>query len=47
VLAIRIGPTPEKRLKENGIDAITTYERVETAVLQAAKEKRRNEHGTT
>jgi len=47
VLAVRIGPTPEKRLKENGIGAITTYERVETAVLQAAKEKRRNNHGTT
>jgi nitrogenase molybdenum-iron protein alpha/beta subunit/MoaA/NifB/PqqE/SkfB family radical SAM enzyme len=46
VLAVRIGPTPEKRLKENGISAITTYERVETAVLQAAKEKRRNTHGT-
>jgi nitrogenase molybdenum-iron protein alpha/beta subunit/molybdenum cofactor biosynthesis enzyme MoaA/predicted Fe-Mo cluster-binding NifX family protein len=46
VLAVRIGPTPEKRLKENGIGAITTYERVETAVLQAAKEKRRNTHGT-
>ncbi|GBU26464.1 nitrogenase molybdenum-iron protein nifN-nifB [Fibrobacteria bacterium R8-3-H12] len=46
VLAIRIGPTPEKRLKENGIDAITTYEKVETAVLQAAKQKRRNANGT-
>jgi nitrogenase molybdenum-iron protein alpha/beta subunit/MoaA/NifB/PqqE/SkfB family radical SAM enzyme len=41
VLALRIGPTPEKRLKENGIDAIITYERVETAVLQAAKNRRR------
>jgi len=39
VLALRIGPTPEKRLKENGIGVITTYERVETAVTQAAKEK--------
>jgi nitrogenase molybdenum-iron protein alpha/beta subunit/MoaA/NifB/PqqE/SkfB family radical SAM enzyme len=46
VLAVRIGPTPEKRLKENGISPITTYEKVETAVLQAAKEKRRNAHGT-
>jgi nitrogenase molybdenum-iron protein alpha/beta subunit/MoaA/NifB/PqqE/SkfB family radical SAM enzyme len=46
VLALRIGPTPEKRLKENGIGAIMTYERVETAVLQAAKEKRRNDYGT-
>jgi nitrogenase molybdenum-iron protein alpha/beta subunit/MoaA/NifB/PqqE/SkfB family radical SAM enzyme len=39
VLAMRIGPTPEKRLKENGIDAIMTYERVETAVARAAKER--------
>jgi len=39
VLALRIGPTPEKRLKENGIDAIMTYERVETAVVRAAKER--------
>jgi predicted Fe-Mo cluster-binding NifX family protein len=46
VLALRIGPTPEKRLKENGIGAIMTYERVETAVLQAAKEKRRNAYDT-
>jgi predicted Fe-Mo cluster-binding NifX family protein len=46
VLALRIGPTPEKRLKENGIDTITTYERVETAVLQAAK-NRRNVYGIT
>jgi nitrogenase cofactor biosynthesis protein NifB len=38
VLALRIGPTPEKRLQENGIYVITTYERVETAVSQAAKE---------
>ena len=38
VLALRIGPTPEKRLQENGIYAITTYERVETAVNRAAKE---------
>jgi predicted Fe-Mo cluster-binding NifX family protein len=38
VLAVRIGPTPEKRLQENGIYVITTYERVETAVSQAAKE---------
>jgi nitrogenase molybdenum-iron protein alpha/beta subunit/molybdenum cofactor biosynthesis enzyme MoaA/predicted Fe-Mo cluster-binding NifX family protein len=40
VLALRIGPTPEKRLQENGIYVITTYERVETAVNQAAKEIR-------
>jgi nitrogenase molybdenum-iron protein alpha/beta subunit/MoaA/NifB/PqqE/SkfB family radical SAM enzyme len=46
VLAMRIGPTPEKRLKENGIEAITTYERVETAVSEAAK-KRRNVYGVT
>jgi MoaA/NifB/PqqE/SkfB family radical SAM enzyme len=39
VLALRIGPTPEKRLKENGIDVITTYERVETAVTRAARER--------
>ena len=38
VLALRIGPAPEKRLQENGIYVITTYERVETAVSQAAKE---------
>jgi MoaA/NifB/PqqE/SkfB family radical SAM enzyme len=39
VLALRTGLIPEKRLKENGIDVITTYERVETAVLLAAKER--------
>jgi nitrogenase molybdenum-iron protein alpha/beta subunit/MoaA/NifB/PqqE/SkfB family radical SAM enzyme len=39
VLALRIGPTPEKRLKENGIDVITTYDRVETAVALAAKQR--------
>jgi predicted Fe-Mo cluster-binding NifX family protein len=38
VLALRIGPTPEKRLKENGIKAIMTYEMVEKAVAKAAKE---------
>jgi len=40
VLALRIGPTPERRLNENGIEVITTYERVETAVSMAAKEMR-------
>lgn len=35
VLALRIGPTPERRLKENGIGVITTYEKVETAVKKA------------
>jgi nitrogenase molybdenum-iron protein alpha/beta subunit/MoaA/NifB/PqqE/SkfB family radical SAM enzyme len=39
VLAMRIGPTPERRLKEKGIDAIMTYDRVETAVARAAKER--------
>jgi len=39
VLALRTGYAPEQRLKENGIDVITTYERVETAVLLAAKER--------
>jgi len=39
VLALRTGAIPGKRLKENGIDVITTYERVETAVLLAAKER--------
>lgn len=39
VLALRIGLVPEKRLKENGIDAIATYERVETAVTLAARER--------
>ncbi|MDR0330892.1 MAG: radical SAM protein [Chitinispirillales bacterium] len=39
VLALRIGPAPEKRLKEKGIDVIITYERVETAVVEAAKKK--------
>ncbi|MDR2694098.1 MAG: radical SAM protein [Chitinispirillales bacterium] len=39
VLAMRIGPTPEKRLRENGIDAIMTYDRVENAVARAAKER--------
>ncbi|MDR1870275.1 MAG: nitrogenase cofactor biosynthesis protein NifB [Treponema sp.] len=38
VLALRIGPTPERRLQENGIYVITTYERVETAVSMAARE---------
>jgi predicted Fe-Mo cluster-binding NifX family protein len=37
VLALRIGLVPEKRLQESGISAITTYERVETAVKQAAE----------
>jgi DNA-binding winged helix-turn-helix (wHTH) protein len=41
VLCVKIGPTPEKRLKENGIDAIMTYEVVETAVTNAAKETKR------
>ncbi|MDR0571029.1 MAG: radical SAM protein [Clostridiales Family XIII bacterium] len=36
VLALRIGLAPEKRLKEHGIAAITTYERVDTAVKEAA-----------
>jgi predicted Fe-Mo cluster-binding NifX family protein len=44
VLALRTGMIPEKRLKENGIDVITTCERVENAVLTAAKE-RGKEHG--
>jgi nitrogenase molybdenum-iron protein alpha/beta subunit/predicted Fe-Mo cluster-binding NifX family protein len=39
VLALRTGMEPERRLKENGIKVITTYERVETAVLLAAKER--------
>jgi nitrogenase molybdenum-iron protein alpha/beta subunit/predicted Fe-Mo cluster-binding NifX family protein len=39
VLALRTGMEPESRLKENGINVITTYERVETAVLLAAKER--------
>jgi len=38
VLAVRIGPTPEKRLQENGIYVVTTYEKVETAVSMAAQE---------
>jgi MoaA/NifB/PqqE/SkfB family radical SAM enzyme len=37
VLALRIGLVPERRLRENGITAITTYERVETAVKQAVE----------
>jgi MoaA/NifB/PqqE/SkfB family radical SAM enzyme len=36
VLSLRIGIAPEKHLNECGIDAITTYERVETAVKEAA-----------
>jgi nitrogenase molybdenum-iron protein alpha/beta subunit/molybdenum cofactor biosynthesis enzyme MoaA/predicted Fe-Mo cluster-binding NifX family protein len=39
VLALRTGMMPEKRLKENGIDVITTYECVENAVLMATKER--------
>jgi len=39
VLALRTGLIPEKRLKEKRINVITTYERVETAVLLAAKER--------
>jgi len=35
VIALRTGLAPEKRLKEKGIDVITTYDRVETAVLSA------------
>jgi predicted Fe-Mo cluster-binding NifX family protein len=37
VIALRIGLAPESRLRENGIDVITTFERVETAVVTAAK----------
>jgi predicted Fe-Mo cluster-binding NifX family protein len=36
VIALRIGLAPERRLREKGIDAIATYERVEIAVAQAA-----------
>jgi MoaA/NifB/PqqE/SkfB family radical SAM enzyme len=46
VLALRIGPTPEKRLKENGIEPKTTYERVETE-KEKKKKKRRNCNGIT
>jgi len=37
VLALRIGPTPQKRLQDNGIDVIISNERVETAVSMAGK----------
>jgi MoaA/NifB/PqqE/SkfB family radical SAM enzyme len=39
VLALRTGAAPEKRLREGGIDVISTHERVETAVAQAARER--------
>jgi len=45
VLALRIGPVPEKRLNENGIDVIMTYERVETAVSLAVKEVKGSRKG--
>jgi predicted Fe-Mo cluster-binding NifX family protein len=38
VLALRIGPTPEKRLNDSGIKTIMTYEMAEKAVAMAAKE---------
>ncbi|MFP3156307.1 nitrogenase cofactor biosynthesis protein NifB [Lachnospiraceae bacterium ZAX-1] len=52
VLALRIGYTPEKKLKEAGIGIIITYERVETAVRLAAREsiktkKEREGNGNT
>lgn len=37
VLALRIGDAPRKRLSEKGINAITTYDMVESAVRAAAQ----------
>lgn len=38
VLALRIGPSPEKKLMEKGIKVFKTYDRIEKAVQEAAKE---------
>lgn len=35
VLAMRIGESPKQKLKENGIETFTTYDRIEDAVRQA------------
>jgi hypothetical protein len=40
VLALRVGQVPEQRLNDSGIDIVTTYERIETAVLLAAQKYR-------
>ena len=37
VLALRIGDSPQQRLKEMGIRVIATYDRIEDAVNKAAK----------
>jgi nitrogenase molybdenum-iron protein alpha/beta subunit/MoaA/NifB/PqqE/SkfB family radical SAM enzyme len=37
VLALRIGQTPEQRLRDNGIDVVATFDHVETAVSRAAQ----------
>lgn len=36
VIAMRIGESPKKRLKEKGIDVFATYDRIEDAVKKAA-----------
>ncbi len=38
VLAMRIGEAPRQKLKENSIEAFTTYDRIEDAVKKAAEE---------
>lgn len=41
VLCMRIGDAPSKRLREQGIEVITTYDKIETAIAQSAKDYRR------
>jgi MoaA/NifB/PqqE/SkfB family radical SAM enzyme len=39
VIALRIGEVPRQRLKDVGIEVITTYDRIENAVKKAAESK--------
>lgn len=39
VIALRIGNAPTKKLESRGIDVVTAYDRIETAVLAAAQNK--------
>ena len=37
VLAMRVGESPRRRLQSNGIKVVTTYDRIENAVLMVEK----------
>ena len=37
VLAMRVGESPRRRLQSNGIKVVTTYDRIEKAVLMVEK----------